>query len=43
MSILWNSDCAIGHLLIDAQHQELFNCFTLLLDACKNSRVAIKS
>ena len=38
MSILWNSDYATGHLLIDAQHQELFNWFNVLLDACKKQQ-----
>jgi len=38
MPLVWNPDYAIGHDLIDAQHQELFQRFNALIAACKQQQ-----
>jgi len=35
MALLWTEDLAVGFGLIDTQHQELFNRYNGLLEACK--------
>lgn len=35
MALLWTEDLAVGFGLIDSQHQELFNRYNGLLEACK--------
>ncbi|PLX96750.1 MAG: hemerythrin [Desulfuromonas sp.] len=38
MGLLWSRDFAVGDETIDGQHQELFNHFNTLLDACKRGQ-----
>jgi hemerythrin len=37
-SVQWTPDLAVGHELIDQQHQELFRRFGELLDACSQQK-----